>query len=216
MSARISEVLSFLDSHPIPLEGVKLNNLRISDLPGGRYSREIAEKIETIDFGDHVSRDLADVTKGLLYFAVGGVDETHALVTPYSSSSSAAFAEPPVLNSPWKKDATYVHAMVHRREGPYKGEFGSGWSNSGYWFSAVGPHPIYEKVYEAANQLAGNNAILKKHMGSHGGAWKPSQFLSLCESAEGKREDEPTIQFCKDVINAEWRILFDNCYSAIT
>jgi hypothetical protein len=88
----------------------------------------------------------AAVACGLLQLACGGLDECHAHVTPLSWDSPTLFGGEPVPDSPARVDATYAHHLVHLREGPLPGEFGTGWNNSAYWASVLGSHPIFSQV----------------------------------------------------------------------
>ncbi len=45
-----------------------------------------------------------------------------------------------------RDDATYIHHLVHMREGQHPGEFGTGWNNAGFWAGSVGSHPTFEQV----------------------------------------------------------------------
>jgi hypothetical protein len=87
------------------------------------------------------------VACGLLQLACGGLDECHALITPLSWDSPTLFGGEPVPGSPARADATLLHHLVHLREGPLPGEFGTGWNNSAYWASVLGAHhPIFDQV----------------------------------------------------------------------
>jgi len=214
---KVQEVLAMAEEWPMPLEGCKMYYRKIQDLPSGRYSAELCEKLGSLDLDDiSPNKDAVAILLGLLYLRCGGVDEAHDIVTPYSWASPEGFATgPPVRNSTAAQDACYAHAMVHRREGEHVGEFGTGWNNSSYWFGTVGAHPVYSQVYERAYELSRGNSELQHHMQAHGGAWQPRKFLKLCE--EGVRsKDKAVADFCREVANTEWRCLFDYCYSKPT
>eukprot|EP00026_Physarum_polycephalum_P018279 Phypoly_transcript_19809.p1 GENE.Phypoly_transcript_19809~~Phypoly_transcript_19809.p1 ORF type:complete len:217 (+),score=21.88 Phypoly_transcript_19809:52-702(+) len=211
---RVDEIVSHIQQHPIKLDGVQMYYKKISDLPAGRISMEIAEKIETLDL-DSKNKDMEKVVLGLLYLGCGGVDEAHDIVTPYSWSSPTSFSGPPILKSNAKHDASYVHALVHRCEGPFDGEFGNGFNNSTYWFGTVGQHPLFPKVYQNAVDFAKEEPTLVKHMKEHKeGIWRPQQFLHFCENSL-QTKDPVALEFCKLVVNSEWQLLFDYCYTKI-
>ncbi len=93
------------------------------------------------------AQQFAAVACGVLQLACGGLDECHALVTPLSWDSPTLFGGEPVPESPARADATLLHHLVHLREGPLPGEFGTGWNNSAYWASVLGArHPIFDQV----------------------------------------------------------------------
>lgn len=79
---KVQQVLSYVTNHPIPVEGVRMYYKSIGNLPNGRIAAEVAESLETLDFGvSGVKAHTAEVVQGLLYLACGGVDEAHDLGT---------------------------------------------------------------------------------------------------------------------------------------
>lgn len=75
----------------------------------------------------------ARLVLGLLYLAVGGLDEAHAIAQIAAS-----------------REGHYLHAMLHRQEGSAPGEAGlTGWANSMYWcVSLAPPHHAHERTDE--------------------------------------------------------------------
>jgi len=154
------------------------------------------------------------VVKSLLLYAVGELDQSHNLVLPLSWPSSTPFGGPPIRGSAAAQDATYVHAMLHRQEGQFVGQEGGGtlgWDNAAFWFSQVGQHPLYPAVLAGAHGLAAGNAVLEKHVRSHGKTWKPSLFLNLCQEVQGSEGLEAT--FCRALMNLEWHLLIDHVWA---
>jgi hypothetical protein len=89
-------------------------------------------------------------------------------------------------------EGSYWHAIVHRQE-PDAG-------NAGYWFRQVGSHAIFPALRDAA---AGTGLDV-------GPAWKPEEFIELCERAlqsPGSELERQALQ----VQRAEWQLLFDYC-----
>lgn len=82
----------------------------------------------------------------LLFLSLGALDECHNIVTPLSISSQSK------MNS--YQNACYIHAITHRKEGQFIGEFGSGWINAQYWFSQSGRHDsIFEDIAKYAYDI---------------------------------------------------------------
>lgn len=130
-----------------------------------------------------------------------------------------------------------AHALTHRREGEYVGEFGTGWNNSNYWFGQTGRHNVvfpeiaqfaYDVVYDdklQKMQYRKHKEIVKflqsilKMNGKNSQKkftlkWNSHSFTNLCEKAV-QRKDKVLMQFCSDVANKEWRLLVDDCYTQI-
>jgi hypothetical protein len=217
--SRVQEILEYVHSHPIDVYGIPMTYEPMPHLDAER----LPDIVRNLSAADIVAEGITteekhatDLCLGLIYLAVGGLDEAHALVTPYSWASHTDFAGPPVAGSAVAKEAEYVHAMVHRREGENIGEFGDGWNNSEYWFSCVGSHPLFVKVREEADRFASGKVGLQKRLTKqHGKDWKPGEFLAMCKHAV-KKGDESDLEFCRQVVNTEWRLLFDHCYAPLS
>ncbi len=57
---------------------------------------------------------LADVSVGMLYMAVGGLDESHDLVLPHSWPNYTSIGGQPIRDTEAATESSYCHALVHR------------------------------------------------------------------------------------------------------
>ena len=85
-----------------------------------------------------IQYDYAILSLSLLLLGNNCTDEAHNLVTPYSWPEEIHTSYGPVRYSTADAGvvnvASYIHSLVHRKEGWNVGEFGMiGWSNADYW-----------------------------------------------------------------------------------
>ena len=80
--------------------------------------------------------------------------QCHALVTPLCWPDGTTFGGPPKLGSDAQGEATYAHALVHRREAWHPGEYGTGWHNAAFWYGSLSTHAVGAEIQERVRQLA--------------------------------------------------------------
>ena len=128
-----------------------------------------------------------------VWLGLGMLDECHELVTPESYSGS---------------DSAYLHALLHRREGPNVGEVSmTGFDNSRYWFGVLGAHETFRDVRHAAAGVSRDaSPLVDAFLDGLGETWDPFRFVSLCEAAVD-HADEAAAAYCRAVQQDEWDLL---------
>jgi hypothetical protein len=102
---------------------------------------------------------------------------------------------------------SYWHGIMHRREPDY--------SNSKYWFRGVGRHPIFPELAREAQRLAAQHGTdTASAFLASGASWDPFGFVDVCAAAA--RGPEMVEHLCRQIAQAEWRLLFDHCYRHAT
>jgi hypothetical protein len=103
-------------------------------------------------------------------------------------------------------EGSFWHAIMHRREGDF--------SNSKYWYRHVGNHPVFDALAEHTHVAASLRDANSSFEESRLREWDPYAFVDLCQSAvRGKSNAR---EFCLDIQQVEWELLFDYCYRKAT
>jgi hypothetical protein len=167
----------------------------LAPLGPGRPREELRPVLAALDasslFGDRPPRDEAMVRCCLagLWLAYDFLDESHRISQEIET-----------------REGSYWHGIMHRREPDY--------SNSKYWFRRVGRHEVFEPLREEAAKLAGEHREKTAAFMAAQNQWDPNRFVDLCETAAraDRTGESPLAMLCRQVAQAEWRLLFDHCY----
>ena len=128
-------------------------------------------------------REMADCCLSGLWLLHNFLDESHEISQSIHTTSGS-----------------YWHGIMHRREPDF--------SNAKYWFRQVGDHAIHPALADSARQLAAQSPTDESAELSD--SWDAFSFVDLCENAIRGRSKHD--QFCRDVAQLEWQLLFDYCY----
>ena len=123
----------------------EMSEIRRNQPTGATYSNSplVQDVVGTIalvrgdGYAENTTEDyLSRCATGLILLGLGASDEAHDLVSPLSWPNELPFAYGPPVAVPEHVLclASYVHALVHRREGLHPSEFGmKGFANADYW-----------------------------------------------------------------------------------
>eukprot|EP00475_Leptophrys_vorax_P043743 TRINITY_DN8516_c0_g1_i1.p1 TRINITY_DN8516_c0_g1~~TRINITY_DN8516_c0_g1_i1.p1 ORF type:complete len:249 (-),score=36.56 TRINITY_DN8516_c0_g1_i1:97-843(-) len=200
-NAKLKTVVEWVQTNPMGLAGIEMHYTAQATIPDS--AADLADQLDSLDLVDPSSANrssihTARVAHGLLYVGVGALDLAHNAVTPLSWPYRTRFSGEPErdVEESVAADASYVHALIHRREGEHIGEFGSGWNNSLYWFGNVpSDHAVLVLMQKLYPRLYGKG---------------PDVFLGYCEKAIAKKDQE-LLLLCQEVCNAEWKLLLEYC-----
>lgn len=105
-----------------------------------RGALETVENL-TLNQEDPSNKYHMTIALALIFLGNGFADEAHDLVTPLSWNEDTYFGGPTLCaqtDDSVVAMASYVHSLLHRREGFAQGEFGMiGYQNANYWASAA-------------------------------------------------------------------------------
>jgi hypothetical protein len=130
-------------------------------------------------------RDMGECVLAGVWLVHDFLDESHTISQSVDTTTGA-----------------FWHGIMHRREGDF--------SNAKYWFRRVGSHPVLDALAETMNELthdaAGHDAARRL---VKGGDFDPFAFVDACQAAlrAGGAAD-----FCRQLQQAEWELLFDHSY----
>jgi len=226
---RVKDVLEYVGKNPINIKSEamfycptsELDSKRLPDVVEGLESEDVL--LERKSEGNRINiaplnkaqEHMAEVTAAMLYFACGGMDESHNIVLPYSWPKPTTLSGEPIKGSPAIKESEYCHSLLHRKEGDLIGELGSlGFSNCKFWFGKTGFHPLYSVVKgEALKTAKTEHKIVNEFLGHLSeNDWNPDVFTDLCASAlKTKNQDLELYDFCSDLSGKEWKILLEYC-----
>ena len=119
-STTVTPVVEYFKEHPLLHQGPPMlyqafNELDHSRLPDviesitGPEDMFCDESVRSTRVNTHITKEQehnADVMLGLVYMMVGGVDEAHDLVLPYSLPFDSEWGGPAILDSPALGNAT--------------------------------------------------------------------------------------------------------------
>ena len=216
------------------------------DMP--EMARNVVATIATIGGGsscnnndnnrdDGVQEYLARCATAILLLGHGATDESHDLVSPLSWPNELPFAYGPPVAVPEQvlTLASYVHALVHRREGPFASEFGmTGFSNADYWAGSALRSPEgaealpLEEIRSSIIAVAekSNNADVQQWVQLHVAGeedafpvWDPRVLNELCCTLQAQQKDgtsSPELQrFAEEAVLAEMKVLLKHTLIAI-
>jgi len=230
-SSLVVPVVEYFKEHPIPHQGSpmlyqaynELDHSRLPDVidsitgPEDMFCEELPRDARV---NTHITKEQehnADVMLGLVYMMVGGVDEAHDLVLPYSLPFDSEWGGPAILDSPALGNATYSHALVHRTEGKYVGELGMiGWDNARSWFNETpSDHAMFKKFSQAAENVGWEGEDVDKCLLDEIKGGKSWSWESLTDLFSRSSQSESLNMICDKLHNLELSMLLQHCNTAV-
>ena len=228
-STAVTPVVEYFKVHPLLHQGSpmlyqaynELDHSRLPDViesingPEDMFCEELARDARVNTYITKEQEHNADVMLGLVYMMVGGVDEAHDLVLPYSLPFDSEWGGPAILDSPALGNATYSHALVHRTEGKYVGELGMiGWENARSWFNETpSDHVLFKRFSDIAENTAlkfdvdeKDKALMHEIKGGQFWNWE-----SLTELFSRSCQSDALTLLCNELHNLEISMVLEHC-----
>lgn len=169
---------------------------RRNDLGPGEPDQAARSRLEALDVptvchaAEVADPDMARACLAGLWLRHDFLDESHSISQSIHNTTGS-----------------FWHGIMHRREPDA--------SNAKYWFRQVGDHPICERLATEARDLTAAStfgeaaAFLRE-----GSDWDPFAWIDLCSRA--MRDGGALAALCREIQEAEWRLLFDYSYRQAT
>ena len=165
----------------------------------------------------------ARIATALIYLGHGYTDEAHNLVGPLCFPEALPFYHGPsvVTSAPVLAAASYVHALVHRQEGPCISEYETtGFDNSDFWAGAAlrcgGEESLpLRGISEAMRDLGRQTSQASTEWVERtlqiytfeGLEWDPRPLTELCAQIGAAPLSHPLWEFCERAALLEIRVL---------
>lgn len=177
---------------------------------------------------DKEVRHFGSVSIALILLGHGLTDECHDLVTPLSWPDDIHFAHGPSVYdqaSPSARAyASYVHALVHRKEAFHRGEFGMiGFQNANYWSSASNSSPgadslphadLYREITSLAREFVEHEPVqswCSQHLVVPSSIFDARMLHQLCANVQKQTpRDENMQKFTEQAVESETRVLLNH------
>lgn len=223
-----------------------------ADAPdASNMARDVVATVAAIASGGGSASDadtteyLARCATAILLLGHGATDEAHDLVSPLSWPNELAFAYGPPVVVPENvlTLSSYVHALVHRREGPFASEFGmTGFSNADYWAGSALRSPDgaealpLEEIRDSIMTVAASqpryaqDATVQQWVQDNVAGdmafpvWDPRVLNELCCNLQAQQSKQPQAAgvdggalqaFAEEAILAEMKVLLKHTLKAI-
>ena len=138
-----------------------------------------------------VDREQAEACRAGLWLFHDFLDEAHAIVQ--------------AIHQP---EASYWHAIVHRREGDY--------SNAKYWNHRAGELPIFAALADHVRSIDSTaTASVADRVTDSAGRWRPDGWVDVYRDACHGRapfSNSKLLDWARNLQQIEWRLLIAHCW----
>lgn len=168
----------------------------------------------------------ARIATALIYLGHGYTDEAHNLIGPLCFPEGLPFYHGPavITSDPVLAAASYVHALVHRQEGPCTSEYEmTGFDNADFWAGSSlrcgGEESLpLQSIRRAMRDLGQRSSQasadwVEQTLQSYtfeGQEWDPRPLTGLCAQVVTAAFCHPTLDFCQQAALLEIRVLLDH------